>query len=70
MSSSIKMVGGLMDLNQVARMIEWLDEERRRDKGMIAKLEEQIAAQQDTIETLTRRMNGMEGDHSSMRAMF
>ncbi len=59
-----------MDLNQVARMIEWLDEERRRDKGMIAKLEERAAQQQDIIETLTRRLNGIEGDQSSMRAQF
>jgi chromosome segregation ATPase len=71
MRLSKKVAGGLtMDLNQVARMIEWLDEERRRDKGMIAKLEEHIAEQQDTIETLTRRMNGIEGDHSSLRSQF
>ncbi len=59
-----------MDLNQIARMIEWLDEERRRDKSTIAKLEERIFQQQEFIETLTRRLNGVEGDQSTMRAMF
>src|SRR5689334_20978488 len=59
-----------MDLNQIARMIEWLDEERRRDKSTIAKLEERLFQQQEFIETLTRRLNGVEGDQSTMRAMF
>ncbi|MCC7445939.1 MAG: hypothetical protein IT324_00915 [Anaerolineae bacterium] len=59
-----------MDLNQIARMIEWLDEERRRDKSTIAKLEERLFQQQEVIETLTRRLNGVEGDQSTMRTMF
>ena len=59
-----------MDMNQIARMIEWLDEERRRDKSTIAKLEERLFQQQEVIETLTRRLNGVEGDQSTMRAMF
>jgi len=59
-----------MDLNQIARMIEWLDEERRRDKSTIAKLEERLFQQQEFIETLTRRLNGVEGDQSTMRTMF
>ena len=41
-----------MDINQVARMIEWLDEERRRDKALIVKLEEQINHHQETIDVL------------------
>lgn len=59
-----------MDLNQLTRMIEWLDEERRRDKAKIAKMEELITQQQDLIESMTRRMNGLEGDQTSMRSMF
>lgn len=59
-----------MDLNQLTRMIEWLDEERRRDKAKIAKMEELITQQQDLIEAMTRRMNGLEGDQTSMRSMF
>jgi len=57
-----------MDINQVARMIEWLDEERRRDKNFIVKLEEQIAQQQELIETLTRRITGAENDVQAARA--
>ncbi len=56
-----------MDVNQAARMIEWLDEERRRDKATIATLQERLAAQQDTIDTLAKRVNSMESDQSMLR---
>ncbi|MFW5692241.1 MAG: hypothetical protein ACOCX3_02695 [Chloroflexota bacterium] len=59
-----------MDINQAARMIEWLDEERRRDKQMIATLEERLAQQQDTISTLQRRLNGLESDQTVMKNQF
>ncbi|MFC1960567.1 hypothetical protein ACFLYO_07645 [Chloroflexota bacterium] len=59
-----------MDMNQVARMIEWLDEERRRDKAVIAALEERIQQQQDTMTGMTRRVSGIESDQSSLRGAF
>lgn len=59
-----------MDINQAARMIEWLDEERRRDKAMIATLEERVAQQQDTISTLMKRLTSVESDQSTMRSQF
>ncbi len=59
-----------MDINQVARMIEWLDEERRRDKSTIATLEERLTQQQDVIDTLQRRLNGVESDQTVIRSEF
>ena len=59
-----------MDLQQAARLIEWLDEERRRDKAMIALLEERVAQQADTMIQLERRLNGLEGEQSVMRTSF
>lgn len=59
-----------MDINQAARMIEWLDEERRRDKANIATLEERLAQQQDTIDMLSKRLNGVESDQTTMRGQF
>ncbi len=60
----------LMDINQAARMIEWLDEERRRDKVTIATLEERLAQQQEVIDTLQKRLNSMESDQTLMRSQF
>jgi chromosome segregation ATPase len=59
-----------MDLAQAARMIEWLDEERRRDRGMIALQEERIAQQAELITQLVRRLDGLEGEQSGMRTTF
>ncbi len=56
-----------MDINQTARMIEWLDEERRRDKASIALLEERLARQQDGLDALQTRLNGVESEHSTLR---
>jgi chromosome segregation ATPase len=60
----------MMDMNQVARMIEWLDEERRRDKASIATLEERLTQQQEVIDTLQRRLGGLESDQTVMRNQF
>jgi chromosome segregation ATPase len=59
-----------MDINQAARMIEWLDEERRRDKSMIATMEERLAQQQDVIDALQKRLNSVESDQTIMRNQF
>ncbi|MFN8372298.1 MAG: hypothetical protein U0694_05400 [Anaerolineae bacterium] len=60
----------MMDINQAAKMIEWLDEERRRDKGTIATMEERLAQQQDIIDTLQRRLNSIESDQTVMRSVY
>jgi chromosome segregation ATPase len=59
-----------MDLAQAARMIEWLDEERRRDRGIIASLEERLVQQDEMVAQLERRLNGIEGEQSIMRTTF
>ncbi len=59
-----------MDLQQAARMIEWLDEERRRDKGTIALLEERLEQQSELVTQLLRRLDGLEGEQSTMRTTF
>jgi chromosome segregation ATPase len=56
-----------MDINQAARMIEWLDEERRKDKTSIATLEERLVQQQDTITALQRRLNSLESDQTIIK---
>ncbi|MCL4254221.1 MAG: hypothetical protein KJ043_10630 [Anaerolineae bacterium] len=57
-----------METSQLARMIEWLDEERRRDKQTIATLEERLNQQQETITILQRRLNAVESDQNLLHA--
>ena len=56
-----------MEINQIASMIEWLDEERRRDKALIAALEERLAQQTDGIDAMQRRVNAVESDQAVMK---
>jgi len=56
-----------VDINQAMKMIEWLDEERRRDRNQITQLTERLSSQQDTIDTLTRRLNGMESEQTVLQ---
>ena len=51
-----------MEINQIASMIEWLDEERRRDKALIATLEERLAQQSNSLDAMQRRVNSVESD--------
>ena len=51
-----------MEINQIASMIEWLDEERRRDKALIATLEGRLAQQTDLLDAMQRRVNSVESD--------
>lgn len=56
-----------MDINQIAKMIEWLDEERRHDKQTIATLEERLAQQENTISGLHRRINSLESEQTVIK---
>jgi chromosome segregation ATPase len=57
-----------MEIQQLGKMIEWLDEERRRDKASLATMEERLAQQQQVIDTLTRRLTSLESDQTVVRA--
>ncbi|MCX8066295.1 MAG: hypothetical protein N3B68_00480 [Anaerolineae bacterium] len=56
-----------MELSQLSQMVQWLDEERRKDKALIAALQEQVrlqaqqlAQQQEQIIALQRAVAGIE----------
>ncbi len=56
-----------MEINQIASMIEWLDEERRRDKALIATLEERLALQSNSVDMMQRRFNTVETDQALIK---
>ncbi|NJR12353.1 hypothetical protein HC776_00155 [bacterium] len=58
----------MFDNEHLARMIEWLDEERRRDKAVIATLEERLLQQTEVMQTLQRRLVGLESDQASIQS--
>ena len=50
-----------MDQTQVTQMLTWLDEERRRDKTELAKLQQRVESQSAEIAEQARRMQEQEG---------
>jgi chromosome segregation ATPase len=58
-----------MESKQSTQMVAWLDEERRKDKALIVKLEERVSTQNALVEDMSRRMQGLETDLASLRSM-
>src|SRR5690606_25574267 len=58
----------MMDTNPTAKMVAWLDEERRKDKALITKLEERTASQQALISDQTRRIMDLENQIAGLRS--
>ncbi len=56
-----------MESKQSTQMIAWLDEERRKDKALIVKLEERVAAQAALVEDQARRVQALEGQLVAVR---
>jgi hypothetical protein len=56
-----------MENNQTERMVAWLDEERRKDKALIAKLEERSSTQAALLEEQARRIHSLDSELAAMR---
>ena len=59
-----------MDLNQIAKRVTWLDEERRRDKDEIARLQSLLDAQAEEMRDQARHIQELEGRHASVQAQL
>lgn len=59
-----------MDIAQLAQMVNWLDEEHRRDRAEIARLQQQIESQAADIMDQTRRIQDLEGRLASTHAQL
>ncbi len=51
-----------MDSQQIAKQVDWLDSERRKDKQELAALQERLAAQAAENTALNRRLTQLESD--------
>jgi len=59
-----------MDLAQLAQMVNWLDEEHRRDRSEIARLQQRIEAQSADIIEQARRIQELEGRLANTQAQL
>ena len=49
-----------MDINQVIKQLEWMDEERRRDKSLLASLQEKVNTYTENLEGANQRLKTMD----------
>lgn len=59
-----------MDLDQLTQMVTWLDEEHRRDRAEIARLQQRIESQATEIVEQARRIQELEGQLASTQAQL
>jgi chromosome segregation ATPase len=59
-----------LDVAQLNQMVTWLDEEHRKDRAEIAKLQQQLEAQAAEIQEQTRRIQELEGRLASVQAQL
>lgn len=59
-----------MDVAQLAQMVNWLDEEHRRDRAEIARLQQQIESQSTEIIEQARRIQELEGRLATTNAQL
>lgn len=59
-----------MDIDQLAQMVRWLDEEHRRDRAEVAKLQQRIESQATEIVEQARRVQELEGQLASTQAQL
>lgn len=59
-----------MDLDQLTQMVTWLDEEHRRDRAEIAKLQQRLESQATEIVEQARRIQELEGQLASTQAQL
>jgi chromosome segregation ATPase len=55
-----------MDFEQIVKQLQWLDEERRKDKAVIVTLEERIAAYEGNLDAVAKQIKPLEKQIASL----
>ncbi|HIE38658.1 MAG TPA: hypothetical protein EYP77_06265 [Anaerolineae bacterium] len=59
-----------MDLTQVSQMLKWLDEERRKDKTIIASLQERLESQTQQLARQEEQLAGLQETVAGLEALM
>lgn len=59
-----------MDLDQIVKRLEWLDDERRKDKSTISAMEERIISLEGNIPALSQQIKELSGEVARTSAML
>lgn len=59
-----------MDMEQIIKQLDWLNDERRRDKDAIAALQDQVLGFQRDLPKLMQQTNALESEITQMKVQF
>jgi len=59
-----------MELEQLQKQVDWLDEERRSDKSRIGTLEERLAALENSISPMTVEIKNLQGEITRLSTLL
>lgn len=59
-----------MEVEQIVKQVDWLDEERRKDKIKIGHLEERLAALESNVAPLHQQIKDLESENTRLKAML
>ncbi len=59
-----------MELDQIQKQVDWLDDERRKDKSRLTALEEKLAAVEGNISPLSQQLREVSGDITRLSTLL
>ncbi len=59
-----------MELEQVLKQVDWLDDERRKDKSILAALEERLINLEGNLPVLSKQFKDLDGEITRLSAML
>ena len=59
-----------MDIEQIIKQVDWLDEERRKDKTRLAALEERLSAIEGNVSPLANQIKELSGDLTRLSSII
>ncbi len=59
-----------MDMEQIQKRVDWIDDERRKDKNILAVLDERTANLEESIRPIPKQIKDLEGEIIGVRTML
>ena len=59
-----------MEIEQIVKRVDWLDDERRKDKNTLSSLEERLVSLEGRVSPLNQQIKGLEGETTRIVAIL
>ena len=59
-----------MEIEQIVKQVDWLDDERRKDKTVLKSLEDRLSSLEGNLPPLVQQIKDLSGDLTRYSAIF